>query len=76
VKRVVIKGTSGAGKSMLGRDLERIRALHRSYFRELRAIVAASEPAQTVALVAMSLVELETPEAERRQVASAGMRDR
>lgn len=57
-------------------DLERIRALHRSYFRELRAIVAASEPAQTVALVTMSLVELETPETERRQGASAGMRNR
>jgi transcriptional regulator with XRE-family HTH domain len=39
-------------------DLERIRALHRSYFRELRAIVAQSEPAQTVALVTMALVEL------------------
>jgi hypothetical protein len=37
-----------------------IRALHRSYFRELRAIVAQSQPAQTVALVTMSLVELST----------------
>ena len=39
-------------------DFERIRALHRAYFRELRAIVAQSEPAETVALVTMSLVEL------------------
>ena len=39
-------------------DLERIRALHRSYFRELRAIVAQSSPAQAVALVSMSLAEL------------------
>jgi DNA-binding phage protein len=43
-------------------DLERIRALHRSYFRELRAIVAQSEPAETLALVTMSLVELKPPE--------------
>lgn len=39
-------------------DLERLRALHRSYFRELRAIVANSQPAEAVALVTMSLVEL------------------
>jgi DNA-binding phage protein len=39
-------------------DLERIRALQRSYFRALRAIVAESNPAQSVALVTMSLVEL------------------
>jgi DNA-binding phage protein len=39
-------------------DLERIRALQRSYFRELRAIVATSRPAQAVALVTMALVEL------------------
>jgi DNA-binding phage protein len=46
-------------------DLERIRALHRSYFRELRAIVASSEPAQAVALVTMSLVDLESSELSR-----------
>jgi transcriptional regulator with XRE-family HTH domain len=39
-------------------DLERIRSLQRSYFRELRAIVATSRPAQAVALVTMALVEL------------------
>jgi DNA-binding phage protein len=44
--------------SVSRQDLERIRALHRSYFRELRAIVAQSSPAQAVALVSMSLAEL------------------
>jgi len=43
-------------------DLERIRALHRAYFRELRAIVAQSEPAETLALVTMSLAELNAAE--------------
>jgi DNA-binding transcriptional ArsR family regulator len=47
-------------------DLERIRALHRSYFRELRAIVAQSEPAEAVALVTMSLVELGAAEPSTR----------
>ena len=42
-------------------DLDRIRALHRSYFRELRAIVAQSKPAQALALVTMTLVELGSP---------------
>lgn len=44
--------------SVSNADLERIRALHRAYFRELRAIVAQSEPAETLALVTMSLLEL------------------
>jgi DNA-binding phage protein len=44
--------------SVSRQDLERIRALHRSYFQELRAIVAQSSPAQVVALVSMSLAEL------------------
>jgi DNA-binding phage protein len=44
--------------SVSSTDLERIRALHRSYFRELRAIVAQSQPAETVGLVTMTLVEL------------------
>ena len=47
-------------------DLERIRALHRAYFRELRAIVAQSEPAETLALVTMSLLELEAAEPSAR----------
>ncbi|HKO49474.1 MAG TPA: DUF4423 domain-containing protein [Polyangiaceae bacterium] len=39
-------------------DLERIRELHRAYFRELRRIVAASEPAECVALANVHLLEL------------------
>lgn len=39
-------------------DLERIRELHRAYFRELRRIVAASEPAECIALANVHLVEL------------------
>jgi len=39
-------------------DLERIRELHRAYFRELRHIVAASEPAECVALANVQLLEL------------------
>jgi hypothetical protein len=37
-------------------DLARIEELHRAYFREVRAIVAASEPAEAVALVNVQLV--------------------
>ena len=43
-------------------DLARIRALHRNYFRELRAIVAASQPAECVALAIVNLLELAEPE--------------
>ncbi len=39
-------------------DLERIRELHRAYFREIRRIVAASEPAECIALANVHLVEL------------------
>jgi hypothetical protein len=37
-------------------DLARIEDLHRAYFREVRAIVAASEPMEAVALVSLQLV--------------------
>lgn len=37
-------------------DLARIEELHRAYFRQVRAIVAASEPAEVVALVNVQLV--------------------
>lgn len=47
--------------SVSRRDLERLRALHRAYFRELRAIVAESEPAETVALANVQLLELAPP---------------
>jgi transcriptional regulator with XRE-family HTH domain len=39
-------------------DLERIQALHRAYFRELRRIVASSEPAECIALANVHLLEL------------------
>jgi len=39
-------------------DLQRIKDLHRSYFRELRRIVADSEPAECVALANVQLLEL------------------
>ena len=38
-------------------DLDRIRTLQRAYFRELRSIVAASEPCETVALINLQLIE-------------------
>jgi len=37
-------------------DLERVRELQRAYFRELRSLVAASEPEQTAALVVMQVL--------------------
>jgi transcriptional regulator with XRE-family HTH domain len=42
-------------------DLERIRELHRAYFREVRRIVAASEPSECVALMNVHLFELGRP---------------
>jgi hypothetical protein len=39
-------------------DLERIQELHRGYFRELRRIVADSEPSECIALATVHLVEL------------------
>ncbi len=38
-------------------DLQRIRELHLDYFRQIRAIVAESEPVETVALIGMQIVE-------------------
>ena len=38
-------------------DLDRIRQLHLDYFREIRTIVAQSEPAETVALIGMQLIQ-------------------
>jgi DNA-binding phage protein len=40
------------------RDYERLRELHLSYFRELRSIVAASQPAERVVLANVSLLPL------------------
>ena len=42
-------------------DLERIRELHRAYFREVRSLVAASEPTETVALINVQLVTFDVP---------------
>ena len=42
-------------------DLERIAALHRAYYRDLRAIVEQSRPSECVALATHSLVELGEP---------------
>jgi transcriptional regulator with XRE-family HTH domain len=39
-------------------DLERIQELHRAYFRELRRIVADSEPSECIALATVHLFEL------------------
>jgi transcriptional regulator with XRE-family HTH domain len=40
------------------RDLERVRALHRRYFNELRTIIAESEPPETVLLANVQLIRL------------------
>jgi hypothetical protein len=39
-------------------DLDRIQELHRAYFRELRRIVADSEPSECIALATVHLLEL------------------
>jgi transcriptional regulator with XRE-family HTH domain len=41
-------------------DLERLRELHRSYFRELRAIVADSAPSERIAVVNVQLFTLDS----------------
>jgi hypothetical protein len=40
-------------------DLERLRELHRSYFRSLRSIVASSTPAERVVVANVQLFALE-----------------
>jgi transcriptional regulator with XRE-family HTH domain len=42
-------------------DLARLFDLQRSYFREMRAIIAASEPAEELVLANMHLVQLTSP---------------
>jgi hypothetical protein len=44
--------------SVSERDYQRLRELHAAYFRELRSIVAASEPAERVVLANVSLLPL------------------
>lgn len=43
-------------------DLARMEELHRAYFREIRAIVAASEPSEVAALVNVQLVRFDGAE--------------
>jgi transcriptional regulator with XRE-family HTH domain len=43
-------------------DYERLRELQKAYFRELRTIVANSQPAERVVLANMQLLPLEAPE--------------
>jgi len=42
-------------------DLERLRALHLAYFRELRGIVASSFPPERVVLANVQLLALDSP---------------
>lgn len=44
--------------SVAERDLERIREILRAAFREIRTLVAASEPSEVVALVNLQLIKL------------------
>lgn len=43
------------------RDYQRLRELHRAYFQELRAIVAASQPVERVAIANFQLIGLDAP---------------
>lgn len=56
--------TSLSGYNLFGisrADLARLFDLQRAYFREMRAIVAASEPAEEIVLANMHLVQLTLP---------------
>jgi hypothetical protein len=44
--------------SVSNTDLKRLEALQRAYFRELRSIVAQSEPVENVAVVNLQLFSL------------------
>ena len=41
-------------------DLERLRELHRSYFRELRAIVSSSAPSERIVVANVQLFALDS----------------
>lgn len=43
-------------------DLDRIRSLQRRYFREMRSIVAASEPVETCALIVAQIAAFDPPD--------------
>jgi transcriptional regulator with XRE-family HTH domain len=55
--------------SISAADLARLEDMHRSYYRALRAVVAASEPAERVAVANLQLFALDAPErgADARQ---------
>src|SRR6185295_6727804 len=42
------------------RDYQRLRELHRAYFRELRALVATSQPVERVVLANVQLLALDS----------------
>lgn len=46
--------------SLSRRDLERLEALHLAYYRDVRSLVAASEPVEVAALVNVQLVTFDT----------------
>ena len=50
-------------------DLARLVDLQRAYFREMRAIIAASEPAEELVLANMHLVQLTLPPDDVQQTA-------
>jgi transcriptional regulator with XRE-family HTH domain len=59
------EGTAASAYNLFGVsrvDLERLRELQRAYFREMRAIIAGSEPVEAVVLANMQLVELSSGE--------------
>jgi hypothetical protein len=55
------EGTAASAYNLFGVsrvDLERLRELQRTYFREMRAIIADSEPVEAIVLANMQMVEL------------------
>lgn len=51
-------------------DLKRIQDLQRAYFRQMRGIIAASEPSERVVLATLQLVTLDGPGARQRASAT------
>ena len=62
--RIAAGGTGYAFNliAISAKDLQRLRRLQQEYFAQLRAIVAASEPAEHVAIVNMHLLDLNAQE--------------
>jgi len=55
--------------SVSSSDLERLRDLHQSYFRQMRAIIAASEPAEHVVVANVQLFDLAAIARRKREEA-------